>query len=205
MGNQEQAKQYFKLGEQYAEAAKLLLETLISSGNSNAGIGKNFEEAQREMERNASRSDLYLFIPGVFDYLQSTELFIKGLLLLADKNFEHIHGVEGLLDDLKDCYSGDSDIYQKLSSFYESQIRIIEKYKQVNGINTSYDLYMSLRYPEINLKPEKGKKKGKKITVDYNEMLCNGRIGIEQFKILIGSLEAIKLVTVKEYYAKVSS
>ena len=205
MGNQEQAKQYFRLGEQYAEAAKLLLETLISSGNSNAGIGKNFEEAQQEMERNASRSDLYLFIPGVFDCLQSTELFIKGLLLLADKKFEHIHGVEGLLDDLKDCYGEDSDIYQKLSSFYESQIRIIEKYKQVNGVNTSYDLYMSLRYPEITLKPEKGKMKGKKITVDYKELLCNGRIGIEQFKVLIGSLEAIKLATVKEYHAKVSS
>lgn len=103
MGKQKQAKQYFRLGEQYAEAAKLLLETLISSGNSNAGIGKNFEEAQQEMEKNASRSDLYLFIPAVFDCLQSTELFIKGLLLLADKNFEHIHGVEGLLGDLKDC------------------------------------------------------------------------------------------------------
>lgn len=200
MGKQKQAKQYFRLGEQYAEAAKLLLEMLISSGNSNAGIGKNFEEAQQEMERNASRSDLYLFIPAVFDCLQSTELFIKGLLLLANKNFEHTHGVEKLWGKFKNCYDEDSEIYQKISSFYESQIGIIEKYKQVNGIDTSYDLYMSLRYPEIALKREAGKKNGKEITVDYSELICNGRIGIEQFKVLIGSLEAIKLVTIKEYH-----
>lgn len=61
---------------------------------------------------------------------------------------------------------------------------------------------MSLRYPEIVLNPEVGKNKGKKITVDYAELICNGRIGIEQFKVLIGSLEAIKLATVKEYHSK---
>ena len=203
MGKQKQAKQYFRLGEQYAEAAKLLLETLISSGNSNAGIGKNFEEAQQKMEENASRSDLYLFIPAVFDCLQSIELFIKGLLLLADKNFKYSHGVEQLLGVLKDCYGEVSDVYKKVSSFYESQIEIIEKYKQVNEISTSQDLYMSLRYPEIVLEPEKGKKKN--INVDYAELFCNGKIGIEQFKVLIDSLEDIKLATVKEYHTKVSS
>lgn len=205
MSKQEQAKQYFRLGEQYAEAAILLLKTIISSGNSNAGIGKSFEEAQQKMERNASKSDLYLFIPAIFDCLQSTELFVKGLLLLADKNFEYIHGVENPLVVLKDCYGEDSDIYQKISSFYESQIGIIEKYKQVNEVCTSHDLYMSLRYPEIILKSENGKKNSKKITVDYAELICNGRMGIEQFKVLIDSLEDIKWATVKEYHAKVSS
>lgn len=202
---QKQAKKYFRLGEQYAQAAKLLLETLISSGNSNAGIGKTFEEAQQKMEENASRSDLYLFIPAVFDCLQSMELYIKGLLLLADKNFKRSHGVEELLGELEDCYGEDSEVYEKISSFYESQIGIIEKYKQVNGVRTSYDLYMSLRYPEITLKPEPGKKKGKKITVHYAELICNGKIGIEQFKVLIDNLEDIKLATVKEYRAKFSS
>lgn len=202
MDKQKQAKQYFRLGEQYAEAAKLLLETLISSGNSNAGIGKNFEEAQQKMEENASRSDLYLFIPAVFDCLQSIELFIKGLMLLADKKFKHRHGAEELLGDLKDCYGEVSDVYKKISSFYESQIGIIEKYKQVNEISTSYDLYRSLRYPEIVLEPEKGKKN---INVDYAELICNGKIGIEQLKVLIDSIEDIKLATVKEYRTKVSS
>lgn len=204
MDKQERAKRYFRLGEQYAESAKRLFETLIFSGNSNAGIGKNYEEAQYEMEQNASRSDLYLFIPAVFDCLQSTELFIKGLLLLANENFEHIHGVEGLLGNLKECYGEDSDVYQRTTSFYESQIGIIEKYKQVNTINTSFDLYMSLRYPEIILQPEGEKRKGKKITVDYTELFCNGRIGIEQFKVLISSLESIKLAVVKEYHSRYS-
>lgn len=202
MDTKERAKQFFLLGEKYTEAAKLLLETLIGNGNSNAGIGKTVEQACQESERNAIKSDLYLFVPAIFNCLQSTELLIKGLLLLSDKEFEWRHGVEVLLDELKDSYNEDSEVYQKLNCFYKSQISIIEKFKQSNSINTSYDLYMSLRYPEITLQPKKGEKKGKEITVDYAELLCNGQVGIEQFKMLLESLEAVKLATVKEYHTR---
>ena len=202
MSNHTRAKEFFRLGEQYTETAKLLLETLISNGNSNAGVGNTVEEALQEMERNSAKSDLYLFIPAIFNCLQSTELFIKGLLILDGKEFEWKHGVEDLLVKLKDSYAESSEVYQKLHSFYKDQIGIIELFKQANGIHTSFDLYMSLRYPEISLYSKKGKKQGTEITVDYTELLCNGQVGIEQFKMLLKNLEAIKLATVKEYNAR---
>lgn len=202
MCKSKKAIQYFRLGEQYAETAKLLLETLICNGNSNAGIGKTPEEATQQMEQNAAKSDLYLLIPAIFNCLQSTELLIKGLLLLSHKSIKRQHGVEELLDIVKVSYTEDSEIYKRLFSFYECQIGIIAAYKQANGIKTSHDLYMSLRYPEIALQPEKGKKKGKVITVDYTNLMYNGDVGIKQFKVLKESLEAVKLATVKEYRSK---
>ena len=204
MWNHRQAKEYFRLGEQYLETAKLILETLINNGNSNAGIGRTEEEALQDMEKNSTKSDLYLFVPAIFNCLQSTELLVKGLLILDGKPCERQHGVEALLDKLKESYAENSGVYQKLSFFYDSQIGIIEKFKQANGINNSYDLYMSLRYPEITLQPEEDKKKGKRISVEHTELFCNGQVGIEQFKVLLESLEAVKLATVKEYHSRTS-
>ncbi len=198
--NNNRAKRFFRLGEQYVETAKLLLNTLINNGNSNVGFGKTLEEAQREMEMNASKSDLYLFVPAIFNCLQSTELLTKGLLLLVGKTIQRSHGVEELLKDIAMSYKEDSEVYQALIEFYEYQIGIIETYKQTNGIENSYDLYMSLRYPEITLKPKEDEKKGKQITVDYTGLLCNGERGIEQFKILLEKLERVKLATVKVYH-----
>ena len=202
MSSQRRAKNFFLLGEQYGESAKLLLETLVCNGNSNAGIGKTAEEALQDMEKNSVKSDLYLFVPAIFNCLQSTELFVKGLLILDGKTFERKHGVEDLLVELKDSYAEDSDIYQKLRFFYDQQIDIVEKFKQANGINTSYDLYMSLRYPEISLLPEEDKKKRESISVDYTELFCNGQEGIKQFGSLLESLDAVKLATVKEYHSR---
>ena len=63
---------------------------------------------------------------------------------------------------------------------------------------------MSLRYPKIGLQSE-GKKKEKKITVDYTRLMYNGDIGIEQFNVLTESLEAVQLAAVKEYRSKTTS
>ncbi len=202
MCEKERAKQYFILGEQYLETAKLLLETLISNGNSNAGIGKTSEEACEEMEKNSSKSDLYLFIPAVFNCMQSTELFIKGLLLFNGENFKKEHGIENVLESLKNIYNEDSKIYSSLKTFYDNQIEIIKDYKQVNGLNNSYDLYMSLRYPEITLKPTGNKKRGERISVNYMKLKYNGNSGIEQFKILLENIESIKKAILKEYDAE---
>lgn len=204
MCNQKLAKEFFRLGEQYAETAKLLLDTLINNGNSNAGIGITFEEAYQKMERNASKSDMYLFIPAIFNCLQSTELIIKGLLLLVGENFERNHGVEKLLDVLKGSYKKDSDVFVALKSFYDIQIDIIQKYKQANGLTNTYDLYMSLRYPEITLRLQENEKKGQKIIINYSDLIGNGIIGIEQFKLLLDNMEAVKCAAVREYNSKCS-
>ena len=138
----ERAVRYFRLGEQYFETAKLLLETLINNENSNAGIGNTPEEAQCEMEFNVSKSDLYLFIPAAFSCLQSTELFVKGLLLLNGKTFKKKHSIENLLEYLVDLYGANSEEYDSLETFYSNQIDIIKSFMHANRLTNSHDLYM---------------------------------------------------------------
>ena len=82
MCKKERAKTYFRLGEQYTAVAELMLNALVNGGNSNAGFGKTADEAEAEMMENSSKSDLYLIVPAFFCCLQSTELYIYGLLLL---------------------------------------------------------------------------------------------------------------------------
>ena len=202
MNNQKRAKQFFLLGEQYSETAQLLLDILIHNGNSNCGIGSTMEEALEEMEKNASKSDLYLFIPAIFNCLQSTELFIKGLLLLANKEFKWQHDIKNLLYDLESIYKVDSKIYVALNTFYEKQISIINRYKTTNNITKTSDLYMSLRYPEIRLHVSDDAKDVMDITVNYSDLICNGKLGIEQFKELQDNLNAIKLAVVEAYNTK---
>ena len=201
MDNKERAFRFFRLAEQYAETAKLLLDTLMRNGNSNAGIGKTAEEALLKMEKNAVKSDLYLFVPAIFNCLQSTELFIKGLLRLAGKDFELKHGVETLIEELGKAYQDNSEAYLAIRTFYINQIGIIEQYKQSNNLKTSKDLYMSLRYPEISIWHNNMKHE---ILVDYSNLVCNGDVGIEQFKLLAKSLEAVKLAAVREYHTQCS-
>lgn len=205
---EDSAKRYFYLGEQYSETAKLLLKTLINGGNSNAGIGKTQKEAYKNMRQNACKSDINLFVPAIFNCLQSTELFVKGLLLLKKENFKKKHNIEDALKRLKEIYKEDSRI-SLLADFYDKQITIIERYKQTNQIKNTHDLYMSLRYPEITLSPEnkeeKGekiakKKSGKEITVEYYDLMYNGKEGIEQFKELLKSLETVRQVILDEYH-----
>ena len=199
MDNNERAHNFFRLAEQYSESARLLLDTLINNGNSNAGIGHTIKEAQQKSEINSSKSDLYLFIPAIFNCLQCTELFIKGLLLLAGKEFKKCHEVEDLIKALQENYPEDSDVNFTIKAFYGNQIGIIEKFKQTNKLVTSKDLYMALRYPEIQIKQGNAREN---ITIDYIDLFCNGNIGIEQFKILASSLKSVKLATVKEYHNK---
>lgn len=194
----ERAIRYFRLGEQYFETAKLLLETLINNKNSNAGMGNTPEEAQCEMELNASKSDLYLFIPAAFNCLQSTELFVKGLLLLNGKKFEKKHSVENLLEFLMDLYGVNSEVYDSMKTFYSNQIDIIKSFMHTNRLANSHDLYMSLRYPEITLKSSKD---GGDMIVDYTDLMCNGDVGIKQFMLLLNNLDAIKQAILKVYKA----
>ena len=94
----ERANRYLILADQYFETSKLLLETLINNENSNAGIGETQEEAYNKMNQNARKSDLYLFVPAILNCLQSTELFLKGLLLLNNIDIDETHEIQKLLD-----------------------------------------------------------------------------------------------------------
>ena len=194
-------KKYFLIGEQYGETAKLLLETLIKNGNSTVGIGNTMEEATRRMEENSVKSDLHLFIPAIFSCLQCTELYMKGLILLSGKDFSRGHHAENLLSKLKEIYKEDAEIFSIYKDFYESQIGIIEEYKNENKIARTDDLYMSLRYPEITLHLGDRAKVDRK-EISYDKLMYNGTEGIRQFSELLSMLESVKTITVKEYNLK---
>lgn len=94
-----------------------MLNTLINNGNSNAGFGKTPEEAQQEMEKNVSKSDLYLFIPAIFNCLQGTELLIKGLVLLEVKVKDEAEIAKLGVQPLPKTEAGERDVVLPESAF----------------------------------------------------------------------------------------
>lgn len=187
------AKEYFLLADQYLETAKLTLEVLIENDNSNAGFGTTQEEAEKQMRENVLKSDVTLFIPTVFNAYQSTELFLKGLLLLNGKEITDTHEVSNMITEIKNIYTETSDVYRKINNFYNAQIEIIKNFKKSNNITTNKELYEALRYPE-NIKNNK--------TYDYNDLQYNGDIGIKNFELLRKRIQEVKDVILKEYNDK---
>lgn len=189
----ERAKKYFLLADQYLETAKLTLDVLIENDNSNAGFGVTQEEADRQMSENVLKSDATLFIPTIFNAYQSTELFLKGLLLLNGKEILNTHEVSNMITEIKSEYGKTSDVYKKINNFYNAQIEIIKSFKNTNKITTTKELYESLRYPE-DVSNNK--------TYCYTDLKYNGEIGIENFKLLRKRIQEVKDVILKEYNEK---
>lgn len=187
------AKEYFLLADQYLETAKLTLEVLIENDNSNAGFGTTQEEAEKQMRENVLKSDVTLFIPTVFNAYQSTELFLKGLLLLNGKEITDTHEVSNMIAEIKNIYTETSDVYRKINNFYNVQIEIIKNFKKSNNITTNKELYEALRYPE-NIKNNK--------TYDYNDLQYNGDFGIKNFELLRKRIQEVKDVILNEYNDK---
>lgn len=172
MCKKERAKTYFRLGEQYTAVAELMLNALVNGGNSNAGFGKTADEAEAEMMENSSKSDLYLFVPAIFCCLQSTELYIKGLLLLNEIEIDDTHEIQKLLEKLQDKYNTNSSIYKAFRKIYYSEQEILKSYRLINNISNAQELYISLRYPESTT--------GKQY--EYYPLMYNGDEGIKLFK-----------------------
>lgn len=187
----ERAHRFFRLADQYFVTAQILLETLINNDNSNAGIGKTQEEAYEQMKKNTSCSDLYLFIPAVFNCLQSTELFIKGLLLLNDKEIEGNHESQSSLSIIRDVYGEKSTFYKEFNKMYNSQEDIIKQFKKENNITNTKDLYESLRYPE--------KKDESRTPYDFSALMYNGNRGIKLFRKMLENLISIRTFILAEY------
>lgn len=182
------SKKYFVIADQYLETSKLLLKTMITSGNSNAGCGKSEKEAENNRLNNKIKSDSTLFLPALFTCFQSIELFIKGILKLNSISFGSIHEVSKLILELKNIYGEKSEIYKKFNNFYKHQIEIIKDFKKNNNITTTKELYESLRYPE-----NKGK------SYDYFDLQYNGNYGIQMFNELIEKMDEIKKVVLQEF------
>lgn len=191
------AEKYFILAKQYLETSRLLLKTLIESGNTNWGFGESEKEACEEADRNALNSDTTLFIPAIFNCYQSIELIVKGLILLNNQEFKCTHKVKILISQLESIYTKQSEVYIKINDFYNKQIEIINNFKNTNRISTTKELYEALRYPESNNSNVEGKK-----FYDYYDLKYNGDFGIENFKCLYKRLQDLKNVVFKEYNNK---
>lgn len=178
----ERAKKFFRLGEQYTAVAELSLKTLVAGGNSNAGVGNSAAEANAKMMENSAKSDLFLFVPAIFCCLQSTELYIKGLLLLNEIEIDDTHDIQTLLEKLQGKYNAESSIYKAFRKVYYSEQEILKNYRLKNQISNAQELYISLRYPEST--------SGKQY--DYFPLMCNGEKGIKLFKKLCELIVDIK-------------
>ena len=124
------------------------------------------------MMENSSKSDLYLFVPAIFCCLQSTELYIKGLLLLNEIEIDDTHEIQKLLEKLQDKYNTNSSIYKAFRKIYYSEQEILKSYRLINKISNAQELYISLRYPESTT--------GKQY--EYYPLMYNGDEGIKLFK-----------------------
>lgn len=187
------SKSYFILADQYLETAKLLLNVLINNGNSNCGIGLNKIEAEENMKNNVLNSDLTLLIPTIFNCYQSTELFIKGLLLLNGIEIKETHEVSDLITQIKQLYGDKSLIYKEITKFYKFQVEIIKKFKKTNSITTTQELYEALRYPENNKNYKK---------YQYFDLMYNGDLGIESFKTILKKVDTLKNAVLEEFNNK---
>ena len=186
------AKKYFVLASQYYHTSKILLETIIQNDNLSIGIGFSEEEALIDFNKKIFKSDVYIFIPALFNSLQAVELFIKGLLLINEKEIDYKHALENPLLILKDIYGDKSEIYKSIKNFYNFQEDVIGKFKIINQITTTEDLYEALRYPE-----SKNKKK-----YDYSSLRFNGKSGVNLFEKLLDRLQKINKNVLQEFKIK---
>ena len=188
----DKAKRYFIMAEQYYSSAKVLLEEMISSSNYTCGFGKTENEAEKEMLRNSSLSDAKLFLPALFLCYQSVELFIKGVLKLNGKNIEERHEMSNMLNELKQIYGNEKQLYKEIRVFYKCQIEILNKYRKENNITTIKELYESLRYPE-----NRGRE------YNYQSLRYNGNCGIKMFEDLLEKMKKIRENVLSEYKSKI--
>lgn len=182
-------KNYFILADQYYQSSKLLLENIINSGNMTFGFGKSEKEAEENMQKNVLKSDSILFLPALFDCYQCMELFVKGLILIKNVNFENTHEIDILFNDLKELYNDKTEIYKVFKNFYHNELDIIKKFKKENKITTINEFYMSLRYPNYQQKK-----------YDYICLKYNGKDGINHVEKLIKMMESIREIVLKEYH-----
>ena len=197
MEMKERARNFFLLADQYLETAKLTLNTLIEGDNFPGALGSSEEELETNLRENLKKSDFMLFIPTVFNSLQSIELFLKGLLLLNGEEINTEHETCNMISDIKNIYGVKSEIYKSINSFYSEQIIIIKDFKKTNSISTTKELYEALRYPEDNSEDVNNKK-----FYVYYDLHSNGELGKQYFKTLIKKMKRVKKAVMEEYNEK---
>ena len=186
---------FLKLGEKYLRSAKVMLKNMVENKNETVGIGNSEEEAIEDMNNKSEISDITLFIPALFCYLQGIELFEKGMILLKNNEFDPQenggHIFENMLDkDIKKLYGQSSEVYKAFKKLIKFRF-MIDKFKKTNNISNLKDMYQCLRYP-IN----------KNNKVDYTDLIMQGTKAIKYYKCLIDDIDCFISIIVKEYHAR---
>ena len=91
---------FYKLGHQFLNSSKVLLEKLVENDNRQVVIS-NFEITEEYYNEQTKYSDFNIIIPILFNYYHGLELIIKAALEQVGKLEKDIHNIEDLIKKLK--------------------------------------------------------------------------------------------------------
>ena len=99
---------FYKLGHQFLNSSKVLLEKLVENDNRQVVIS-NFEIIEEYYNEQTKYSDFNIIIPILFNYYHGLELIIKAALEQVGKLEKDRHNIEDLIKKLKKEYKEDEN------------------------------------------------------------------------------------------------
>jgi len=181
--------EFYRIGHQFLNSAKLLLEELIKSDNKNVIIS-DVEITERDFEQATKYSDFNIMIPILFNYYHGLELIIKGALEQKGKLSKDRHNIDILVEKLKEEYKDDSNFTKCVTEKIDNSIIIISKFESDNKKINGFSIYEALRYPDN--RSDDG-------LIKYSSLFNNGDAIIEDCMTIIQNIENIKKLTVQKY------
>ena len=180
---------FYKLGHQFLNSSKVLLEKLVENDNRQVVIS-NFEITEEYYNEQTKYSDFNIIIPILFNYYHGLELIIKAALEQVGKLKKDRHNMEDLIKRLKEEYKEDENFINCIIEKIDKPIQIVNKFQTDNNRINGFSVYEALRYPD-NKSADK--------LIKYESLLYNGDIIIDDCREIIQNIENIKIVTVRKY------
>ena len=126
----------------------------------------------------------------MFNYYHGIELIIKAALEQVGKLKKDRHNIEDLIKKLKEEYKEDENFINCIIEKIDKPIQIVNKFQTDNNQINGFSVYEALRYPD-NKSADK--------LINYESLLYNGDIIIDDCREIIQSIENIKIATVRKY------
>ena len=126
----------------------------------------------------------------LFNYYHGLELIIKAALEQVGKLEKDRHNIEDLIKKLKEEYKEDESFINCIVEKKDKPIQIVTKFQNDNNQINGFSLYEALRYPD-NKSSDK--------LINYESLLHNGDIMVDECKEIIQNIENIKIATVRKY------
>lgn len=181
--------EFYKLGHQFLNSSKVLLEKLVENDNRQVVIS-NFDITEEYYNEQTKYSDFNIIIPILFNYYHGLELIIKAALEQVGKLEKDGHNIESLINKLKKAYKEDEYFINCIIEKIDKPIQIVNKFKTDNNKIDAFSIYEALRYPD---------NKSTDGLINYESLLYNGNIIIDDCREIIQNIENIKIATVRKY------